>query len=539
MTSSLSNAARLVRTLFVLARYDVLAPKELTAEVPKGLKSLSAFLRLLSWRAGRGAALEARLAEALPKLGPSYIKIGQLLAARPDLVGPELAGALSVLQDKLPPFEMAEAEAALEAAFGKPMSALFERLDAPFAAASVAQVHRGWLKDTEDAEEAGARPVAVKILRPGIRRIFQRDIDTFFWGATWLERLVPSARRLEPLKLVGVLAQSMRMELDLRLEGAAASELLENTRGDGDLIVPQVIWPRTAERVLTTEWIEGIPLTDNPALDAAGIDRRELSLIVIRSFLTQALRDGYFHADMHQGNLFAVPPSADGAPLKLAVVDFGIMGRLSRESRVYLGDILMGFILQDYLRVARAHFDAGYVSADFPVEDFAQALRAIGEPVFGQLARDISMAKLLMQLFQTTETFNMHLQPQLVLLQKTMMVVEGVARALDRDHDMWDAARPVVERFIEEMMGPEAMVENVARGAQTLGRIVARAPESLERLERAGELLAQMTEEGGLRLHPDTAREMAEMQRPSNSPGRWALVVALAALAAVVWQVVF
>ncbi|TNE40164.1 MAG: 2-polyprenylphenol 6-hydroxylase [Alphaproteobacteria bacterium] len=533
VTSSPSNAARLVRTLFVLARYDVLAPKELTDEVPRGLKLLSAFLRLVSWRAGRGESLEARLAKALPKLGPSYIKIGQLLAARPDIVGPELAGALSVLQDKLPPFAMAEAEAAVEAAFNRPMSDLFERLDAPFAAASVAQVHRGWLKEAEDAK---ARPVAVKILRPGIRRIFQRDIDTFFWGAKWLERLVPSARRLEPIKLVGVLAQSMRMELDLRLEGAAASELLENTRGDGDLIVPQVIWPRTAERVLTTEWIDGIALTDNEALDAAGIDRRALSLIVIQSFLTQALRDGYFHADMHQGNLFAVPPT-ETSGLRLAVVDFGIMGRLSRESRVYLGDILMGFILQDYLRVARAHFDAGYVSKDFPVEDFAQALRAIGEPVFGQLARDISMAKLLMQLFQTTETFNMHLQPQLVLLQKTMMVVEGVARALDKDHDMWAAARPSVEAFIEEMMGPEAMAQNVARGAQTLGRIVARAPESLERLERAGELLAQMTEEGGLKLHPDTAREMAEMQKPSNHPARWALVVALIALAAVVWSV--
>lgn len=415
MSSSFAHAARLARTLFVLARYDVLAPKELKQEVPKSLRAISATLRVISLPRRRGASLEDRLAGALPRLGPSYIKIGQLLASRPDLVGNELASALSVLQDKLPPFAQQEAIDALEDAFDRPITDVFESLDEPFAAASVAQVHKAMLK----AKDGGAaKQVAVKILRPGIRRIFQRDIDTFAWGAKWLERLAPSSRRLEPVKLIEVLATSMRLELDLRLEGAAAAELFENTSGDPHFQVPEVIWRRTSQRVLTTEWINGIALTDQAALKAAGIDGRKLGFLIVRSFLTQALRDGFFHADMHQGNLFVVPGETERPDLTLVAVDFGIMGRLTKDTRQYLGDILLGFLMQDYDQVARAHFDAGYISRDFPQEEFAQALRAIGQPLFGQIARDISMAKLLMQLFETTETFNMHLQPQLVLLQK-------------------------------------------------------------------------------------------------------------------------
>lgn len=290
MSSSFAHAARLARTLFVLARYDVLAPKELKQEVPKSLRAISATLRVISLPRRRGASLEDRLAGALPRLGPSYIKIGQLLASRPDLVGNELASALSVLQDKLPPFAQQEAIDALEDAFDRPITDVFESLDEPFAAASVAQVHKAMLK----AKDGGAaKQVAVKILRPGIRRIFQRDIDTFAWGAKWLERLAPSSRRLEPVKLIEVLATSMRLELDLRLEGAAAAELFENTSGDPHFQVPEVIWRRTSQRVLTTEWINGIALTDQAALKAAGIDGRKLGFLIVRSFLTQALRDGF------------------------------------------------------------------------------------------------------------------------------------------------------------------------------------------------------------------------------------------------------
>jgi ubiquinone biosynthesis protein len=534
MPSSLTNAARLTKTLFVLARYDVLAPSELKESVPRPLLFLSAALRVLSFGKRRGQSLEDRLAGALPRLGPSYIKIGQLLASRPDLVGTELASALSVLQDSLPPFSMAEAEEAIAQAFDCPASEAFEKLEEPFAAASVAQVHKAWLNPVEGE---APRLVAVKILRPGIRRTFQKDLDTFAWTAQMFERLMPSSRRLEPVKLVETLDQSMRLELDLRLEGAAAAELGKNTQYDSHFKVPGVIWPRTSQRILTTEWARGIALTDTQALAEAGIDGTALALLLVDRFLTHALRDGFFHADMHQGNLFVQPPEETGGTPTLVAVDFGIMGRLSKETRAYLGDILLGFILQDYERVARAHYDAGYISRDFPQEEFAQALRAIGEPLFGQMARDISMAKLLLQLFETTETFNMHLQPQLVLLQKTMMVVEGVARSLDPDHDMWAAAQPAVESFMEQTLGPEAMAQNFAQGAMTLARLVAKAPNSLERVERAAELLSDMTEEGGIRLHPETAQAIAEQQRADGRPGRIALIVAVAAFALVIWKV--
>lgn len=538
MTSSLVNGSRLIGSLLTLARYDVLAPKELSETLPRGLKIIGSLARATVPRKVRGQDLSKRLTEALPRLGPSYIKFGQLLATRPDIVGPELAKALSVLQDALPPFDMIEARAAIEAAFDKPVEKTFAEFGEPFAAASVAQVHKGQVlgKDGE------MRTVAVKILRPGIRRLFQRDIDTFAWGARMLERLVPSTRRMGPTKFVETLAASMRLELDLRMEGAAASELAQNTDLDPQFRVPQVDWRRTSERILTTEWVEGIALSDRAAINTAAEQSTwtpaDLGDLVVCSFLTHALRDGFFHADMHQGNLFVARPDPeipDGqnpeAKPVLIAVDFGIMGRLDEATRTYLADILFGFLTQDYTRVAQAHFDAGYVHRDFPVEDFAQALRAIGEPVFGRTADVISMAKLMTQLFDTTEAFDMHMQPQLVLLQKTMMVVEGVARELNPRLDMWTTARPEVEAFMTRKMGPQALLNDAVTGVQKLARFAADAPQSLERMQRAAKALDEMTEQGGIKLHPDTARAIGDAQGSHGRASKIALWVAAIALA--------
>ena len=322
------------------------------------------------------------------------------------------------------------------------------------------------------------------------------------------------------IALVDTLAASVALELDLRMEAAAASELAELTVNDRDFRVPAVDWPRTAGRVLTTEWIDGTPVRNPAALVEAGHDPTRIAVLVIRSFLTQALRDGFFHADMHQGNLFV---DAEG---RLVAVDFGIMGRLDPAMRRFMAETLGGFLARDYMRVARVHYDAGFVPRTHAIETFAQALRAIGEPIFGRAAPDVSMAKLLQQLFDTTRRFDMELQPQLVLLQKTMVVVEGVARSLDPVFDIWEASRPVVERWMIENMGPEARLRDAADGMSAIGRLARELPTIL----RNAELVSAMLAEGGLRLHPDTARQIADAQLMRTRRVRIAIWIAAGAL---------
>jgi len=518
MAGTLANLLRLLKIARTLARHDALFPHEYQAQMPREARLLRRLLG--SGRAQQGAPGE-RLARALESLGPAQIKLGQVLATRPDIVGVEVAAALEGLQDRLPPFPTAEARAAIAAAFGKPVEALFSRFGEPVAAASIAQVH--------EAETAGIPPrrVAVKVLRPGIEAEFARDLATLAFAAGLAERFSVEARRLRLMALVRTLADSAALELDLRMEAAAASELAERLHGDGRFRVPEVDWTRTASRVLTTEWIDGVSLHDVAGLRAAGHDPKQIALVLMRSFLVQALRDGFFHADLHPGNLFV------DAAGRLVAVDFGIMGRLDAPTRRFMAETLAGFLARDYIRVAEAHYDAGYVPPQHPIDTFAQALRAIGEPIFGRPAHEMSMARLLQQLFDTTRRFDMRAQPQLLLLQKTMVVVEGVARSLDPDFDIWEAARPVVERFMLERFSPEHLLKNAAENVGALGRAVQRLPEILQ----GSAALSAMLTQGGLRLHPDTARAIAEEQHYQGRFTRMALWLAAAAiLAAVLWR---
>ncbi len=462
----------------------------------------------LAFRRGRRDA-GARLSRALEKLGPAYIKLGQMLATRPDIVGAEMARSLEHLQDRLPPFSESQARAEITSAFGKPVEALFTSFGAPLAAASIAQVHRA---QTSDSPQVA---VAVKILRPRVREDFARDLEAFAMFARVSERLSAEGRRLRPTAVVQMLAASVALELDLRMEAAAASELYERTRGEEQFRVPHIDWSRTAQTVLTSEWIDGISVRDSVAIAAAGRDPRAIAVLVMRSFLTQALRDGFFHADMHPGNLFIDDQG------RLAAVDFGIMGRLDAGMRRFMAGTLAGFLQRDYRKVAELHYEFSFVPSHHPIETFAQALRAIGEPIFGRSARDVSIARLLGQLFETTRRFDMQAQPQLVLLQKTMVVVEGVCRSLDPDFDIWEAARPVAEKWMSDNMGPEAALTRAGETFGALGKLA----QDLPQLVKNAEELSQMVAEGGVRLHPDTARAIAHEQERQSRPWRVAVVL--------------
>ena len=457
-------------------------------------------------RAGRPDA-GAKLARALEKLGPAYIKLGQMLATRPDIVSAAVAAALEHLQDRLPPFPEMQARAVIAQGLGHPVTALFVELGPAVAAASIAQVHRG--RTSEGAE------VAVKVLRPGIEARFARDLAALELFARLATSVSAEARRLRFIAIKETLAASVALELDLRMEAAAASELYERTKAETDFRVPHVDWSRTAARVLTTEWIDGTPIRDPATLTAAGHDPKKIALVLVRSFLTHALRDGFFHADMHPGNLFV---DAQG---RLVAVDFGIMGRLEPPLRRFMAGTLAGFLARDYQKVAQLHYDLAFVPPQHPIETFAQALRAVGEPIFGKSARDISIAQLLGQLFETTRRFDMQAQPELVLLQKTMVVVEGVARGLDPDFDIWEAARPVAERWVAGNLGPEARLARAAEGLTALGKLA----EDLPQLVKNAEDLSRMVAEGGVRLHPDTAQLIAAEQERRARPGRMALTL--------------
>ena len=456
-----------------------------------------------------------RLGNALKTLGPAYIKLGQMLATRPDIVGEKVAASLEHLQDRLPPFPESQARAEIARAFGKPVEALFSSFGAPLAAASIAQVHRAQTSDTPPVR------VAVKVLRPGVRLRFLRDLDALAFFAHHAERWSAEARRLRFTALVATLADSVALELDLRMEAAAAGELYESTRGEPEFRVPHIDWARTAETVLTSEWIDGVPLRDTAAITTAGRDPKQVAVLVMRSFLTQALRDGFFHADMHPGNLFI---DTEG---RLVAVDFGIMGRLDAGMRRFMAGTLAGFLQRDYRKVAELHYEFAFVPPHHPVENFAQALRAVGEPIFGRTARDVSIAKLLGQLFETTRRFDMQAQPQLILLQKTMVVVEGVCRGLDPDFDIWEAARPVAEQWVSQNLGPEAALTRAGETFSALGKLA----QDLPQLVKNAEELSQMVAEGGVRLHPDTAIQIAAEQERRSRPTRVALISVLVLIA--------
>jgi ubiquinone biosynthesis protein len=514
---------RLARAGFTLARHDVLVPPDRVNELPW-------FGRAVRWFARLGAPAAAsdetlRITTALSALGPSYIKLGQFLATRPDIVGARRALALQALQDKLPPFSMEEARATLRAAFGRDVSDIFAEFSPPIAAASIAQVHRARTPEGED--------VAVKILRPGIERRFAADLASFKFAARLLEKASAEGRRLRPVAAVETLEHSMRLELDLRMEASAIKEMEANTRDDADFRVPKVDWNRTGRQVLTTEWIGGTPLSDVAAIKARGIDLNKLADTAIQSFLRHAIRDGFFHADMHQGNLFVDETG------RLAAVDFGIMGRLGPRERLFLAEILFGFITRDYMRVSQVHFDAGYVPATQDVANFAQALRAIGEPIMDRPANEVSMARLLTQLFEVTHQFDMKTQPQLLLLQKTMVVVEGVARMLNPNLNMWTTAEPVVRQWIERKLGPVGKLEQAAEGALALGRVASGLPEMLDQASKATHMLAEMANSGGIKLDAETTEALAEAQARRSRFARYAIVAGAVALVAIALNLVW
>ncbi len=419
------------------------------------------------WLGIKGDPSMPPVVRALNALGPAYIKFGQVLSTRPDVVGPELARELRVLQDKLPPFSVETAKRSVAEELGVEVDALFSEFSEPVAAASIAQVHKARLAET--GEE-----VAVKVLRPGIERAFRKDVDAFYFAADTIELLSPASRRLRPRDVIEHFDGVVTSELDLRLEAASASEFAANTKEDAGFRVPEVLWEHSGRRVMTLGWAEGVPLGDNDALDAAGHDRHALGNRVLGLFLSHALRDGFFHADMHQGNL-KVAAGGD-----IIAYDFGIMGHIDEYTRRVYAEILYGFIKRDYQRVAEVHFEAGYVPANRDVDEFARALRAVGEPIFGMDATRISMGRLLSYLFEVTERFGMETRTELILLQRTMVVVEGVARSLDPEVNIWDVAHPVVEGYIKDSIGPRAMGRDLLKTAMVLARFGPRLPGLVE-----------------------------------------------------------
>ena len=515
MIFSLGSFARLARAGFVLARAGVFSDVD-PAMLPPEARLPLALAKLIGKRTGR-PSLDA-LPAAISRLGPSYVKLGQFLATRPDLVGPAVVGQLERLQDRMAPFPRDVAVAQIERAFGTKLETLFVAFGEPVAAASIAQVHKARVRD-----ELGEREVAVKIRRPGIDRLLTRDLSDMKAAAKFIADTFPETRRLKPEGVVDTLARSLRMETDFRLEAAAASEFAENVAGETDFRIPAIDWDRTAAEVLTLEWIDGTKLSDVTELSRRGYDLPKLGATVIQSFLRHAMRDGFFHADMHQGNLFIDRES------RLVAVDFGIMGRLGRNERRFLAEILYGFITRDYIRVAEVHFEAGYVPATHRVEDFAQAIRAIGEPIHSRTADQISMARLLTLLFEITGLFDMKTRTELVLLQKTMVVVEGVARSLDPRLDMWSTAEPVVRTWIEENLGPIGKLQDAGNAIGLLGKVVANLPKSLARAERTIEKLEDMLD-GGVQVSDDAVRQFGSMQRDAQRfthYALWALVAVI------------
>lgn len=504
MIGTIRNLLRLGAIGSALTRNGALFPLESAGESGRmlaGWLARFAHPEIASLRPGQ------RLAAALQELGPTFVKLGQALSTRPDLVGEQIAEDLSELQDRLAPFPAEEARAIIEAELGKPIEDLFIGFDdKPVAAASIAQVHFAVTAEGED--------VAVKVLRPGVELRFARDIALFTWLATWAERLFPKWRRLRLVDSVKAFEDSVVLEMDLRFEASAAAEMRDNFEGDEGFTIPQIDWQRTAKRVLTLERIEGIPIDEVQAIADAGFDLVKVTEQAADAFFNMVFRDGFFHADLHPGNLFL---GSDG---RLVAVDFGITGRVDEQTRRFLGEMLLGFLNGDYRKVAEVHFQAGFVPADKSIDNFTQACRSIAEPILGKPMHEISIARLLGQLFQVTETFAMETQPQLLLLQKSMLVAEGVGRKLNPEANMWQLARPLIEQWMIANLGPQAKIK------QGFGHLVGTL-ESLPKLVVQAEKTVEALRSGGLKLHPETVKMMSQNRGLFPTWLPWLLVAGL------------
>lgn len=394
--------------------------------------------------------LGKRLVDCLYDLGPIYVKFGQTLSTRPDIIGDEFADHLKNLQDSLPPFAFSKVRTIIESSFTKKLEEIFLKIDEkPIAAASVSQVHKGVLHNGDH--------VAIKVLRPEIHKQYSRDIKLLHFLAKISKYIVQDASRLKPFEIVKSFENTMHQELDFMLEAASASEMRDNAKNDHDIVIPKVYWALTSHDILTTEWIDGISIYDKNSLQEAGLDIVNISAKIAVMFFGQAYRDGFFHADLHPGNIFVCK---DG---RIALVDFGIMGRLPEQDRLAVAEILHAFLKRDYLRVAQIHIDVGYVPANTDLTLFAQSCRAIGEPIVGMSSQEISVGKLLTQLFKMTKTFGMETQPQLLMIQKTTVVVEGIGRMLNPNMNLWKLAEPWIKKWAIKNISPEAKILRIAK----------------------------------------------------------------------------
>ncbi|MCC4252358.1 MAG: 2-polyprenylphenol 6-hydroxylase [Pseudomonadota bacterium] len=501
MTAHITHIWRLLKWGRILARHGALRGIERDPLTPAPVRRLVRIARL-----GARVPKQPRYADAFQAIGPAAIKLGQTLATRPDLVGEEAANDLLRLQDALPPVPFETIRAQIEQSFGRPLEALYARFDeGPVGAASIAQVHRALTTDGRD--------VAVKVIRPGVIDQFNRDIQTYEWAAAHVEQLGGEIARLRPRLVIANMKRWTARELDLRREAASASELAEAMEAMPGYRIPAIDWDRTTGKVMTMEWIDGIKIADRAALIAAGHNLKDLAARLVNAFLRQAIAEGFFHADMHQGNLFV---TASG---EIVAIDFGIMGRIDRRARMWLAEILYGLITGNYKRVAEIHFEAQYVPPHHNVAEFATALRAVGEPMRGKAASELSVGGMLDGLFAITRDFDMQTQPHLLLLQKTMVMVEGVAHRLDPDINMWETSGPYVKGWLRDELGPEA------KAADTLienWRTLQRLPGLIKRIEDA------FPEQGGAPPPPP----LTEVKLIRVGGGwRYALVAAIAAAA--------
>jgi ubiquinone biosynthesis protein len=505
LTQPATHIWRLLKWGRMLARHGALRGIERDPNTPAQVRRLTRVARL-----GTFQPRVPDYAAAFQAIGPAAIKLGQTLATRPDLVGEEAARNLMTLQDSLPPVPFEAIRRELERSFEAPLDTVFSAIDpVPVGSASIAQVHKGVTTD--------GRTVAIKVLRPGIRERFAYDIDTYEWAAAHLEALGGEATRLRPRLTIANFKRWTNRELDLRREAASASELAEAMKGFEGYCIPSVDWDRTNGRVMTIEWIDGIKIGDVEALRAAGHDMPELARRLVLSFLTQAISAGFFHADLHQGNLFVRP---DGA---IVAIDFGIMGRIDRRARQWLAEILYGLTTGNYRRVAEIHFEAQYVPGHHSVEEFATALRAVGEPMRGKPVSELSVGMMLDGLFAITRDFDMQTQPHLLLLQKTMVMVEGIATSLHPEINMWDVSAPFVKSWIRDELGPEAaLADRIREDVDTLLRL----PALVRRIED------RYPPRGGAPEQPPLPEiELVWQRRSSRWPGYLAAGLAGAAVA--------
>ena len=428
---------------------------------------------------GQTQSEEKKLSNSLQSMGTTFIKLGQFLATRPDIIGEKLSKQLETLQDKLPPFSLSEAKEMIKKDLGNEMYNSIINLSEPVAAASIAQVHKAQINDNGTIKD-----VAIKILRPNIKKIFNEEIDALMLLAFFVESSIQKTKRLKLVEVVFLLKEITNLEMDLRFEAAAANEYSENTKNDAGFKVPKIYWNFTSENVMTLDWVDGISIRETEELLKRNIDTKKIASDIIQHFLRHAIRDGFFHADMHQGNIF-INNSGQIIP-----IDFGIMGRLDKLSQRFLAEILFGFIQRDYKKVAEVHLSAGLVPKEVPVSDLAQALRSIGEPIFGQSVKDISGGKLLKQLFDVTEKFNMQTQPQLLMLQKTMVVVEGVARKLNPETNIWKTSKPVLEKWLSETKDPINTINETLKDSVDVIKKLPNLPEVMDKANHALTFLA-------------------------------------------------